>query len=437
MIPQEVIRKKRDNKSLSSDEIRSFVRGLTDSSFSDQQIAAMSMAIFLNDMNQDETINLTNEMTKSGDILNWKNIVDDNFVCDKHSTGGVGDKVSLILAPILAACGVYIPMISGRGLGHTGGTLDKFESIPGYNTQPDIETFYDVVKKVGCAIIGQTKNLAPADKKLYAVRDIVGAVESIPLITSSILSKKLASGINSLVLDIKVGNGSFNADYEQAIKLAKSLVLVSKGAGLKCSAVLTDMNQVLGWNAGHSLEIIESIKYLKNEKQNSRLKNITNELIAVLLKMTKKISQEKAICEIQDVIDNGKAAEKFEHMVAELGGPKDILSSFNIHLQKALYKEDILSPNDGFVKSIETRKLGMLLISLGGGRKKISDKIDFSIGFENVVDIGSKINSQDPLLTVHAATKEDVDIIRNEILKCFNIIADSKIESSTIYEIVD
>ena len=245
MIPQEIIRKKRDNKALTKEEISLFVKGLTDGSFSDPQIAAMSMAIFSNGMTPEETVNLTEAMTASGDTIDWSRIVDEELVCDKHSTGGVGDKTSIILAPILAACGLFVPMISGRGLGHTGGTLDKFDSIPGYNTQPDLDTFKKVVKEVGCAIIGQTNNLAPADKKLYSIRDIVGTVESLPLITSSILSKKIASGLKTLVLDVKVGNGSFNSTLEIARDLSNSLVRVAKGAGLKCEAILTDMNQVL------------------------------------------------------------------------------------------------------------------------------------------------------------------------------------------------
>ena len=267
MIPQEIIRKKRDKHSLSEKEINMFVRGLTDKSFSDTQIAAMSMAIFSNGMTPEETVWLTRAMTNSGDTLNWNNIVDSNLVCDKHSTGGVGDKTSLVLAPILAACGLFVPMISGRGLGHTGGTLDKFDSIPGYNTAPDIDTFRKVVKEVGCAIIGQTSNLAPADKKLYSIRDVVGTVESLPLITSSILSKKIASGLRTLVLDVKVGNGSFNVTLEIAQNLANSLVSVAKGAGLQCEAILTDMNQVLGRSAGHSLEVLECVEYLTSKKK--------------------------------------------------------------------------------------------------------------------------------------------------------------------------
>lgn len=436
MIPQEIIRKKRDKQSLSSEEIKLFVDGLTNGSFSDQQIAAMSMAILLNGMTQEETVTLTNLMTHSGDVLEWHDIIDSDLVCDKHSTGGVGDKVSLMLAPILAACNVYVPMISGRGLGHTGGTLDKFDSIPGYNTQPDISTFYDVVKKVGCAIIGQTSNLAPADKKLYSIRDIVGTIESIPLITSSILSKKIAAGLKSVVLDVKVGNGSFNKDEDVANKLAVSLVNVAKGAGLRCSAVLTDMNQVLGWNAGHSLEVLEAIEYLKNNKKNKRLENITNELISVLLVMIKNISKEEALKKIQDVIDNGKAAEKFEHMVSALGGPKDILTSFNNKVLKAPYREDIFSFSNGIVKSINTRRLGMLLIELGGGRKQINDKIDFSVGLEKVIDVGNQVDSSTPILTLHAKTKESVDPIRKHIKECFEITTAAELELKTIYKTI-
>ena len=219
MLPQEIIIKKRNGLNLSKEDINCFVKGLLDQSFSDPQIAAMTMAILINKMDYEETIYLTKAMANSGEVISWKNILDTDFICDKHSTGGVGDKVRVLLAPIIAACGGFVPMISGRGLGHTGGTLDKFDSIPGYNTNPDVNLFQKVVKEVGCAIIGQTPSLAPADKKLYAIRDVVGTVESIPLIVSSILSKKIASGINNLLIDVKVGNGSFNPTVEIANEL--------------------------------------------------------------------------------------------------------------------------------------------------------------------------------------------------------------------------
>ena len=375
-------------------------------------------------------------MTKSGDTLNWSEIIDNELVCDKHSTGGVGDKTSVILAPILAACGLYVPMISGRGLGHTGGTLDKFDSIPGYNTKPDLETFKKVVKDVGCAIIGQTSNLAPADKKLYSIRDIVGTVESLPLITSSILSKKIASGLSSLVLDVKVGNGSFNSTIDIARDLSNSLVRVAKGAGLNCEAILTDMNQVLGKSAGHTLEILECIKYIKNDFKDHRLEKITNELISSLLVNIYKISKEEAYNKINTVINNGLAAEKFEMMVAALGGPKNILTSYEKDLTNTSIQKDIFSMEGGWIENIHTRELGLILIELGGGRKQVTDKINYGVGYDNVLNIGDEVNSSTPLLSLYSIKNIDDNII-NKIKGCF-IISDKKTQKlSEIFETIN
>ena len=436
MIPQEIIRKKRDNNTLTEDEIKSFVAGLTNGLFSDSQIASMSMAILLNGMSKDETVCLTKAMTDSGDKLHWQDMVDSDLVSDKHSTGGVGDKVSLILAPILAACGIYVPMISGRGLGHTGGTLDKFDSIPGYNTQPSVDIFRKVVKEVGCAIIGQTSKLAPADKKLYSIRDITGTIESIPLITSSILSKKIASGLKNLVLDIKLGNGSFNKTKDVALMLAESLVSVAKQAGLQCEAVLTDMNQVLGWNAGHSLEIIECVEFLVNKKKNKRLEMVTNELSASVLMMAKKIDKKEAINKINQVINNGTAAEKFDKMVHALGGPMNILESYNNHLPRASHNNQVLAEQTGFIQSIETRKLGLLLIELGGGRKQIKDSIDYSVGFENVIGVGDYVESTSQLLTLHSSSKDDFDSLKKQIQECFKISKSKSEKLDIIYQTI-
>ena len=437
MIPQEIIRKKRDNKTLTEGEIKSFVLGLTNGSFSDSQIASMSMAILINDMTKEETIWLTNAMTNSGDKLDWQDIVESDLVCDKHSTGGVGDKVSLILAPILAACGVYVPMISGRGLGHTGGTLDKFDTIPGYNTQPSIDVFRKVVKDVGCAIIGQTSNLVPADKKLYSIRDAVGAVESIPLITSSILSKKIASGLKNLVLDVKVGNGSFNNTKDVALNLARSLVSVAKGAGLQCQAILTDMNQVLGWNAGHTLEIKECAEYLTNKRKNKRLEKITNELIASVLMMAKKTEKQESYEKINQVLSNGMAAEKFNKMVHALGGPADFLEKHDSLLQSSSYVGEIKANETGSIHSIETRMLGLTLIELGGGRKQVDDEINYAVGYENVVSVGDNVDTSTPLLRVHASSQSDFDRVKNEIEKCF-VISDTKRNNlDTIYQTIN
>ena len=436
MIPQEIIRKKRDNKALTKEEISLFVKGLTDGSFSDPQIAAMSMAIFSNGMTPEETVNLTEAMTASGDTIDWSRIVDEELVCDKHSTGGVGDKTSIILAPILAACGLFVPMISGRGLGHTGGTLDKFDSIPGYNTQPDLDTFKKVVKEVGCAIIGQTNNLAPADKKLYSIRDIVGTVESLPLITSSILSKKIASGLKTLVLDVKVGNGSFNSTLEIARDLSNSLVRVAKGAGLKCEAILTDMNQVLGKSAGHRLEILECINFLTNQEKDSRLMKITYELVASILMMSHNLSKEEALKKIDTVMSNGVAAEKFEKMVAALGGASNILSSYKDQLEINAFKKDMCTKQSGYVQKIKTRDLGLILIELGGGRKQVTDKINFNVGYDNVLSVGDRVDSSTPLLTVYCHSDKDFENVGKKIEECF-LISDKEVSNlSDIYEVI-
>ena len=435
MIPQEIIRSKRNKKKLSKKEINIFIEGIVSGHFSDAQIASLSMAIFLNGMDRDETIELTNSMTNSGEILSWENLPDPSLVCDKHSTGGVGDKVSLILAPILASCGLYVPMISGRGLGHTGGTLDKFDSIPGYNTQPDIGKFKEVVKNVGCAIIGQTPFLAPADKKLYSIRDIVGTVESLPLITSSILSKKIASGLSSLVLDVKVGNGSFNSTLEIAKKLAESLVSVAKGSGIKCEAILTDMNQVLGFSAGHAVEVIESINYLKNENKNIRLEKITNTLAVSLLTKTFDYSKEEALKKVLKVIENGKAAEKFEMMVASLGGDKNILSNCDKLLSGKNFIGEIIANKNGYISEIKTRDLGLCLIEIGGGRKQLNDTINYSVGITNVVSLNDKIKKGEILLRAITDNENDFKKIKDKLLNCF-IINDEQIENNTIIDTI-
>ncbi len=436
MIPQEIIRKKRDKKALTKEEIFLFAKGLKDGSFSDPQIAAMSMAIFSNGMTPEETVNLTEAMTASGDTIDWSSILDEELVCDKHSTGGVGDKTSIILAPILAACGLYVPMISGRGLGHTGGTLDKFDSIPGYNTQPDLATFKKAVKEVGCAIIGQTDNLAPADKKLYSIRDIVGTVESLPLITSSILSKKIASGLKTLVLDVKVGNGSFNSTLEIARDLSNSLVRVAKGAGLKCEAILTDMNQVLGKSAGHRLEVIECINFLINQEKEPRLMNITYELVASILMMSHNLSKQEALKKIDTVISNGAAAEKFEKMVGALGGASNILSSYNTQLEIKAFKKDICVKQSGYIQKIKTRDLGLVLIQLGGGRKQVTDKINFNVGYDNVLGVGDKVDASTPLLTLYYHSDKDFENVSKKIEECF-LIGDEEVSNhSDIYEVI-
>ena len=327
-------------------------------------------------------------------------------------------------------------MISGRGLGHTGGTLDKLDSIPGYNTKPVIDVFQQIVKDIGCAIIGQTSNLAPADKKLYSIRDIVGTVESLPLITSSILSKKIASGLKTLVLDVKVGNGSFNHTLEIAQNLAHSLVNVAKGAGLECEAILTNMNQVLGRSAGHSLEGIECIEYLVSNKRDPQLEIVTNELASSLLMMIKKISKKESLKQINTVLENGKAAEKFEKMVNALGGSKSFLSTYKKELSNRMFAEDIYLGKQGWIKEIKTRDLGLLLIELGGGRKQVDDKINYHVGYENILGVGESIDVSTPVIKVYANSKDSFDKIKSSIINCFIISDQEVIKNQSICEVI-
>ena len=362
MLPQEIIRKKRNHQTLSDEEIKFFIQGVSQESISDCQIGALTMAIFLNGLNHRETVTLTKAMRDSGDVLDWSDL--DGPVVDKHSTGGVGDKVSLMLAPILACCGVYVPMISGRGLGHTGGTLDKFDSIKGYNTAPSNELFKKTVKEVGCAIIGQTGNLAPADKRIYAIRDVCGTVESIPLITASILSKKLAAGLDCLVMDVKCGNGAFMETKKDSEALAELIVQTANAAGTKTTALLTDMNQVLGHNVGNALEMQEAVDYLKGIKQEKRLHEVTMSLCAELLVTAKRAKTLKEAEEkLTKVLSSGQALEKFQEMVSALGGPKDFISKTEKYLPQAKIIRPIYAKEAGYVNKINTRAVGLALTS--------------------------------------------------------------------------
>src|SRR5688572_25346172 len=319
MLAPEVIRRKRDGATLTAEEINFLVGGITDGGLSDAQVGALAMAFFLRGLEAGERVALTTAMRDSGTVLQWDL---DRPVVDKHSTGGVGDKVSLMLAPILAACGAAVPMISGRGLGHTGGTLDKLDSIPGYQSVPATEVIRRVVLDAGCAIVGQTADLAPADRRLYAVRDATGTVESIPLIVASILSKKLAEGLDALVLDVKTGSGAFMARREEAQKLAEALVEVAKGAGLNTVALLTDMDEVLGTTAGNALEVRESVDHLTGARREPRLHEVTVALAAAALVQSRLAPDEDtAHSQIESVLDDGRAAETFGRMVSALGGP--------------------------------------------------------------------------------------------------------------------
>ena len=416
MLPQEIIRKKRNKQILTSEEIKEFISGITDGTIMDSQTAAMTMAIFLNGMTATETTALTLAMRDSGDIMNWSEL--NAPVVDKHSSGGVGDKVSLMLAPMLAACGLYVPMISGRGLGHTGGTLDKFDSIPNYQTSPDNQLFRKTVKQVGCAIIGQTGNLAPADKKIYAIRDICATVESIELITASILSKKLAAGLQYLVMDLKCGNGAFMDNQNDARKLAQSIVNVANQAGTKTTALLTDMNQVLGNTVGNALEMQEAVDFLQGKNINCRLHKITFALCAELLVNTKKAKDTNEANDLlQNCLDSGKALEKFAQMVATLGGPTDFCEHSSKYLPQASFIRPVCAPQSGYVSTMQTRHIGLALIELKGGRTRSDQKLDYATGFSHFCQIGDKIEKGQPLCYIHAQNDSDFARAEQNILQ--------------------
>jgi thymidine phosphorylase len=433
MLPQEIIRKKRDGHSLSDSEIQYYIEGIANGSVSESHIAAFCMAVIFKGMSVEETFSLTDQMVKSGDKLNWKDL--DGPVVDKHSTGGVGDKVSLMLAPIVASCGIYNPMISGRGLGHTGGTLDKLESIPEYNTTPDNSLFHSVVKNVGCAIIGQTANLAPADKVIYGVRDVTATVESVPLITASILSKKVAAGLDGLVMDIKTGNGAFAENLDFARNVGNSIIQVAKQFGMKTSAMITDMNQPLGDTIGNALEIKEVIDYLTDVRQESRLHEVVLALAAEMLVVAGLVdSTDEGIQKAKDVLDNGHAAETFEKMVSELGGLNDILKNSDSHFKSASVVKPIPASQSGYVSEIDTRAVGLAVVELGGGRKKASDSIDHSVGFTHVLGLGEKVEAGQALGYVHAQNEDQANLSIQMVNDAYSISDSSFLQTPTIIE---
>ncbi|WP_181701431.1 thymidine phosphorylase [Chthonobacter albigriseus] len=407
-LPQEIIRRKRDGAVLEADEIRFMVDGLTKGSVTEGQVAAFAMAVFFAKMTRDERVALTLAMRDSGTVLDWSHLP--GPALDKHSTGGIGDTVSLMLAPAVASCGGYVPMISGRGLGHTGGTLDKLDAVPGYTSQPDNALFREVVRQVGCAIIGQTADLAPADKRVYAIRDVTGTVESIDLITASILSKKLAAGLHGLVLDVKTGSGAFMATLEDSRGLAESLVSVSNGAGLPTVGLITDMNEPLGTAAGNALEIRLAIDFLTGSRIDPRLMDVTVELGAEMLVLGKLRSDLAAArSAIRQAFSSGRAAEVFQRMVAALGGPIDLVGKPEKHLAAAPVVRAVHPATAGTVSAIDTRAIGVAVVGLGGGRTRAADPIDPSVGFSLLAGLGETVDGERPLGMVHAANEGDAE----------------------------
>ena len=417
-----IISKARDKVCLSKDEIDEFSAGLANGLVSDAQAAAFAMAVCLNGLSKEERVFLTLAMRDTGNVKKWKV---SGPVIDKHSTGGIGDNVSLVLAPLLAACGAYVPMISGRGLGHSGGTLDKLESIPGYRTEVENQEFERIVAEVGCAIVGAGEGIAPADKRLYAIRDLTGTVESVDLITSSILSKKLAAGLDSLVLDVKVGSGSFMTDMAKARELAQSLVSVANGAGCKTTALLTDMNESLANAAGNALEVKSALKLLKNKKGQDRLLEVVLSLGANLL-VTSGVASDNASGRkaLQQSLANGKAVEVWGGMIHALGGPHDFIDRAANYLEEAAEVVEFVSPIAGYVAKVDGRILGQTIIEMGGGRKKAGEALDFSVGLDQFARIGQKVEKGDPLLRIHASSKEGIDRAKTLLSQAFEFSTD-------------
>ena len=414
-----IIAAKRDGKVLSEAELRWFADGLARGHVSDAQAGAFAMAVLLNGMTEAERVALTLAMRDSGKVQKWDL---PGPVLDKHSTGGVGDNVSLMLAPALAVCGAYVPMISGRGLGHTGGTLDKLESIPNYRSEIGQDELRRMVREIGCAIVGAGGDIAPADKRLYAVRDVTGTVESCDLITASILSKKLAMGLEGLVLDVKVGSGAFLSRAAAAEDLAGMLVSVATGAGCKAQALITDMNEPLASAAGNALEVANAVAFLRGDAVDSRLWDVTLALGGALLNIG-------GLCEtatdgqamIGAAFQNGAAAERFGQMVSRLGGPADFIERSHYYLPQSPVAGEVLAPASGFVQAVDVKALGLAVVGLGGGRQNEGDRLNLAVGLRDLAGRGAHLAKGEPLAVVHAADQSALVRARDAVLAAYSI----------------
>lgn len=429
----DIIEKKRDKKELSQQEIEYFINGYTKGEITDYQAAALVMAIFINGMTKEETTNLTLSMANSGEILNLSNL--NKIIVDKHSTGGVGDKVSLVLLPLVAACGVPVAKMSGRGLGFTGGTVDKLESIPGYKTGIDIHTFTKNVENIGISMISQTLNLAPADKKIYALRDTISCVESIPLIASSIMSKKIASGADKIVLDVTVGSGAFMQNIENAQKLAKAMIDIGKLANRETVCVLTNMDEPLGFAIGNTLEVKEAIESLKGNMPND-LKEVVLELGAYMIKLagiTEEIEDAKKI--LMEKITNKEAYNKFIELVANQGGDASYIENIE-KFNKAKYIEEVYSNQEGYVQEMNAKEVGKLACNLGAGRITKEDEIDAAVGIILNKKVGDFVKNNECLAYIHSNDKEKLEQCKESLLDIIKIDRDKKIPNNTILEII-
>ena len=420
MLATEVIKKKRENAPLSKPELDFFINGYTRGEIPDYQMSALLMAILLNGMNKKETADLTQTMLDSGESVTFDGIKP----VDKHSTGGVGDKTSLILGPIVASCGVPVPMMSGRGLGHTGGTLDKLESIPGFNVNLDLQAFQKQVQDLGLCFIGQTPEICPADKKIYALRDVTGTVESLPLICASIMSKKIAEGIRGLVLDVKFGSGAFMKTLESARELAEGLIAIGTSHGLECKALLTSMQQPLGAFVGNALEVGECLSILKRESFLNRKSEDFNDteelslaLSAEMIAIGKGVSLEEASRLAKQALDSGKAFELFERTCKQQGGKL-------ADLKVASETTEVIANGDGFLSQLNSEAIGVAGIELGAGRKQVTDPVDPTTGIEVLKNLGDPVQNGETLFRIHHRSQQDLSGAEQLLLQCYELSTD-------------
>ena len=437
MTPQDLIRKKRDGARFSDDEIKAFIAGVSDGSWADYQITALVMAMFIHGLNQAEQNSLVKSMLESGEVLDFSDI--DAPKADKHSTGGVGDKTSLIIAPLAAACGIAVPMISGRGLGHTGGTLDKLESIEGYNVRLSAAQIKQTIKKCGFAMAGQTQKIVPADRKLYALRDAASMVESVPLIVGSIMSKKLAEGLDALVLDVKTGTGAFMENLWDARELAKALVNTGKDFNVKTEALITDMSQPLGKYVGNALEVYECLQIMRGESDETMQPtlDLSIELTARMLVLTgiaADVDEASAMC--LEKIWDGSALEKFRQNVELQKGDASICGNPEKLLEKNGCQIPVAAETDGFITEINTKAIGEAVCALGGGRVQVKDTIDYAVGFECAKKLGDEVEKGEHLGTIFCRRQSQADSISEKLRNAYKIATEKTQIPELVKEII-
>ena len=421
-LPQETIRLKRDGGALDSAALARIAKGIADGSLGDAQVGAFAMAVHFRGMTPAESAAFTLAMRDTGEVFDWRRESPPGPVLDKHSTGGVGDLVSLALGPMLAACGAWVPMVVGRGLAHTGGTLDKLESIPGYQSRPPPERVRKAMHDAGVAIVGAGDRIAPGDRRLYAIRDVTATVDCLPLIVASILSKKLAAGLEALVLDIKYGNGAVLPEPERGRELARAMKETAAAAGLPMRALLTDMSEPLARSAGNALEVQEAIAMLRGETSDPRLLEVTLALGAEVMVLGKLAKDAKAArSALARSITSGGAAERFARMVVSLGGPANLVEKPDTHLARARRISDVPAPRSGVVTSIDTRAIGFAVVGLGGGRTGAEQKIDPAVGFDRLLPVGAHVEKGQPLARVHAANEWSATTATASVVEAYTI----------------